>query len=531
MATGMPHAPATTRDGYVAPSYTGGAPPPRRRRWKRAVLATVAVVALLAAVVVVRTMRFGAPQVDVRPVAPVAIPAGAAERLAGAVRIPTISHADPAAFDPAAFQALHAYLRDAFPRVHAQLAREVVGAHSLLYTWRGSDPSLPPILIAAHLDVVPVEPGTEQGWTHDAFGGRIAQGYVWGRGAIDNKSAVVGSMEAVEMLLAEGFAPARTIMLAYGHDEEVGGLRGAREIAALLARRGVRLESVLDEGGVIGDGVMPGVAAPTALVGIAEKGYLGVELTTRTEGGHSSLPPREGAIGILGAAVARLEARPMPARLEGPSLALFEHVAPGLPFAQRAAFANLWAARPLVLRTLEGAPSTNAMVRTTTAVTIFEAGTKENVLPSRARAIVNFRIHPADSIAGVLAHVRRAVDDGRVEVRQTATFSAEPSRISTTTSASYRTLERTIREVAPDAIVAPYLVVVVADARHYAALGPDTYRFLPLRLVPRDLRRMHGTDERLAIGDYENAIRFYRRFMVNAAGRQEARGSARGSTP
>lgn len=520
MATGTQHAATRTRIDSMAPSIDGGAPPPgRRRRWKRTALALLAGVALLAGIMVVRTLRFGAPQVSVQPVAPVAIPAGAAERLAGAVRIPTISHADPAAFDPAAFQALHGYLRDAFPRVHAQLARETVGTHSLLYTWRGSDPSLAPILIAAHLDVVPVEPGTERSWTHDAFSGRIDEGFVWGRGAIDNKSAVVGSMEAVEMLLAEGFRPARTILLAYGHDEEVGGLRGAREIAALLARRGTKLESVLDEGGVIGDGVMPGVGAPTALVGIAEKGYVGVELTTRTAGGHSSLPPRESAIGILGAAVARLEARQMPARLEGPSLELFDHVGPALPFAQRAAFANLWATRPLVLRTLAGAPSTNAMVRTTTAVTIFEAGTKENVLPSRARAVVNFRIHPADSIAGVLAHVRRAIDDPRVEVKRTATFSAEPSAISSTTSASYRTLERTIREVAPDAIVAPYLVVVVADARHYAALGPNAFRFLPLRLVPRDLQRMHGTDERLAIRDYENAIRFYRRFMVNAAGR------------
>ena len=209
----------------------------------------------------------------------------------------------------------------------------------------------------------------------------------------------------------------------------------------------------------------------------------------------------------------------MAARLTGPSRQLFEHVAPQFPFAQRAAFANLWATRPLVLSKLEANPSTNAMVRTTTAVTIFEAGTKENVLPSRARAVVNFRIHPADDIGAVLAHVRRAIDDPRVEVKRTATFSAEPSPISSTASTSYRTLERTIREVAPEAIVAPFLVVVVADARHYAALGPNVFRFLPLRLTPRDLQRMHGTDERLAIRDYEAAIRFYRRFMMNAATR------------
>jgi carboxypeptidase PM20D1 len=473
----------------------------------------------LLGVALVRTMADGSTPPAVERAPEVAITGRAAERLAGSVRIPTISHADPAAFDAGAFRALHAYLQTEFPLVHARLRRETVATHSLLYTWPGSDPSLKPILLAGHLDVVPVEADTEAKWQEAPFSGRIAGGFIWGRGVIDNKSAVLGTMEAIEMLLGAGFRPARTVYLAYGHDEEVGGTRGAREIAALLKRRGVELEMVLDEGGVIGDGVLPGVPAPTALVGIAEKGFLSVELTTRAAGGHSSLPPRQSAIGVLSAAVARLEANPMPARLEDPTRQLFERVGPEFPFAQRAVFANLWATRPLVMRKLEGSPTTSAMVRTTTAVTIFQAGTKENVLPSRARAVVNFRILPGDSVAGVLAHVRRVVDDPRVEVRPAAGFSAEPSAVSSTDSESFRTLERTIRSVAPDAVVAPYQVVVVTDARYYDEMSTSVFRFLPLRLAPRDLERMHGTDERLAVRDYENAIRFYRQLVVNAAGR------------
>ena len=449
----------------------------------------------------------------------VTIPEGAAERLAGAVRLRTISHADPASFDGAAFLALHEHLRASFPRVHAELRRETIASHSLLYTWQGTDPTLRPILLAGHLDVVPVEQGTESGWREDPFGGRVAEGFVWGRGTIDNKSTVLGTLEAAEMLLAAGFRPARTVYLAFGHDEEVGGTRGAREIAALLRRRGIELEMVLDEGGLIGDGVLPGVTAPTALVGIAEKGFVSVELSTRTAGGHSSLPPRQSAVGILSAAIARLEATPMPARLEGPTRQLFDRIGPRFPLAQRAVFANLWATRPLVLRTLEDAPTTNAMVRTTTAVTIFQAGTKENVLPSHARAVVNFRILPGDSVGAVLAHVRRAVADRRVEVRRAATFSAEPSPVSSTESASFRTLERTIRSVAPDAVVAPYLVVVATDARHYGPLSRNVFRFLPLRLTSDDLERMHGRDERIAVRDYANAIRFYRQLVLDAAGR------------
>ena len=472
---------------------------------------------LLVGVIVARTLRYQPTAPTVRPLSNVAIPAGAAERLAGSIRIPTISHENPAAFDAKAFQALHAYLKAHFPRVHSSLQREVVGSHSLLFSWRGRDPSLKPILLMGHLDVVPVERGTEEKWQEKPFSGRIADGFIWGRGAIDNKLSVLGTMEAVEMLLREGFRPARGVYLAYGHDEEVGGSRGAREIAALLERRGVELEMVLDEGGVIGDGLLPGVSRPTALAGIAEKGFLSLELTTRAAGGHSSVPPSRSAIGILGSAIARLEENPMPARLVEPTRQLFETIGPEFPFIQRAVFANLWLTRPLVIGRLEDGPTTNAMVRTTTAATIFQAGTKENVLPSRARAVVNFRILPGDGIGGVIEHVRRVIDDERVELERVG-FSAEPSGVSSTSSLGYRTLERTIQSVAPEAIVAPFLVVVVTDARYFGELSRNVFRFLPIRLEPGDLARMHGTNERIGLGDYERAIRFYRQLILNAAG-------------
>jgi carboxypeptidase PM20D1 len=485
---------------------------------KRFLFLLGSVLVLLVGVALIRTLRFRSVQPAVERAPEAAIPEGAAERLAGAVRIPTISHEDPSAFDAGAFQALHAYLAAQFPRVHSQLRRETVGTHSLLYTWQGSDSSLKPILLMGHLDVVPVEPGTEGRWQEKPFSGRIADGFIWGRGSIDNKLTVLGTIEAAEMLLGEGFRPARTVYLAYGHDEEVGGVNGAREIAALLTRRGVQLEMVLDEGGVIGDGLFPGVSVPTALVGIAEKGFVSVELSTRTAGGHSSLPPAQSAIGIVSAAIARLERNQVPARLEGPTRQLFERIGPRFPFAQRVVFANLWLTRPLVIRKLDDTATTNAMVRTTTAATIFQAGTKDNVLASSARAVINFRILPGDSIEGVVQHVRRVVDDPRVDVRRVGAFSSEPSRISSTDSESFRVLERTIRSVAPAAIVAPYLVVVVTDARYYRELSSNVFRFMPIQLTSQDLARMHGTDERVAVQGYERAVRLYRQLIMNTTG-------------
>jgi carboxypeptidase PM20D1 len=208
----------------------------------------------------------------------------------------------------------------------------------------------------------------------------------------------------------------------------------------------------------------------------------------------------------------------MAARLEGPTRQLFDRLGPNFPAIQRAVFANLWLTAPLVVRTLEDSPTTNAMVRTTTAPTIFQAGTKDNVLPSHARAVINFRILPGDTVATVVEHVRRAVDDGRVEVKTVGRFSAEPSAVSSTDSESFTTLERTIRSVVPDAIVAPYLVVVVTDARYYSGLSRNVFRFLPLRLTQQDLERMHGIDERIGIREYEAATRTYRQLVIEAAG-------------
>lgn len=485
--------------------------------FRKVLLSLGAAVLFLLGFVIARTAFHGTAKPEPEESEVIAVPEGAVERLAGALRFPTISHEDAEAFDAEPFRGLHAYLETVFPKVHAELRRETVGTHSLLYTWVGTEPALEPILFMGHQDVVPVEPGTETEWQQPPFGGRIADGFVWGRGSIDNKSAVVGLLEAVEMLLGAGFRPARTVFLAFGHDEETGGTKGAKEIARLLAERGVRLEMVLDEGGVIGDGVLPGISAPVALVGVAEKGFLSVELRARVAGGHSSLPPQQTAIGILGAAVTRLEQNQMPSRIEGPTRQLFESIAPSLAFARRAVFANLWLTRGVVSRRLEGSPATNAMVRTTTAPTIVQGGAKDNILPNQARAVINFRIHPGDSTGSVLEHIRRVVDDTRVVLTVVGRFSAEPSAVSRTDSDVFRTLDRAIRSVNRDAIVAPYLVVVATDSRYFSRLSDDVFRFLPLRLRAGDLDRMHGTNERIGIREYEDAIRTYRQLILKAS--------------
>ncbi len=482
---------------------------------------TLAVLALglavLLGVVLLQASRFTSKQLAVDPAPAVTLDRQAlAERLAGALRFQTISHQDDRDVNGDEFRALHRYLAEKFPLVHARLQRETVNDYSLLYTWQGSEPARKPIVLLSHLDVVPVEPGTESLWHYPPFEGRIAEGYIWGRGALDDKFGVLGILEAVEILLRGDFRPRTTVYLAFGHDEELGGERGAAPIAALLASRGVAAEYVLDEGGAVMSGILPNLAVPVACVGIAEKGSVSIELLVHAEGGHSSAPPPSTAIGIASTAVHQLEVNQMPAGLGGPMRYFIAYVGPEMPFVYRLVFGNLWLLGPLVERQLVGAAATNASIRTTTAATIIEGGVKENVLPSSARAVVNFRIMPGDSVQSVIDHARRVVNDPRVEVRPMA-GAREPSRESPIDTPGFALLQRTIRQVYPGVIVAPYLTIGGTDARNYGALTPSVYRFTPIVGDPSDLARLHGTNERKSVEHYERTVQFFLQLIKNSA--------------
>jgi carboxypeptidase PM20D1 len=472
---------------------------------------------LLAAVVVTRTVSLSSRQVEVDPAPRTLIDAGAAaERLAAALRFRTVSSQEASGFDGDELDGLRHFLESTFPGVHANLEREVIGDYSLLYRWPGRRPGSKPILLMAHLDVVPVEADAEQRWSHPPFAGVIADGFIWGRGALDDKASALALFESVERLLGEGFRPARTVYLAFGHDEEVGGREGAVAIAERLDAERVRFEYVLDEGGSIAEGLVPGVGESVAMIGIAEKGYVSLELGVEAAGGHSSMPPESTAVGVLSRAIARLESNPMPARIGvglGPSLS---YLAPEMSFTRRLVLANLWLFGWLLERPLARNPPTNAAIRTTTAATMFRSGVKENVLPRAARAVVNFRILPGDDIAEVIEHVGRTVDDPRVSVRALQ-FASQPSPISSTESAAFRGLAATIRQVFPAVLVAPSLVLGATDSRHYAPLSDGVYRFVPLWLEQEDLDRIHGTNERIGVERYADMIRFYSLLIRNSA--------------
>jgi carboxypeptidase PM20D1 len=485
---------------------------------RHAVKSSVIVLALLVAVLAVNTLRHRTQQI----VVPISTRATVDEiavsaRLARAVRFRTISYETPSEESRSEFLKLHTYLAESFPSAHTALTLEIVGGYSMLYTWVGQDVRAKPILLMAHQDVVPVAPGTEKQWHADPFGGEIRDGFIWGRGAWDDKGNLMAILEAVDSLVAAGFNPRRTIYLAFGHDEENGGAEGAAAIAKLLAKRGVDCEFALDEGLLITEGIMPGVAAPVALVGVAEKGSVTVRLTATANPGHSSMPSKSSAIGTLARALVRVEASAMPAAIGGVAGDMFDAVVPEMHGINRVVLSNRWLFSPLILARLERVPSTNAMLRTTTAITVIRGGNKENVLPGEAEALVNFRLIPGDTVAAVVDHVRHVIGDDQVAI-EVATPATEASPVASTDSAAYKTLSRTIRELFPDVVVAPGLMIGATDSRHMTAVTDYIFRFSPVRARADDLSRFHGTDERISVANYADLIRFYGALIRNSAG-------------
>ena len=477
----------------------------------------IAAIIILGCVLGINALLQPSRQIKVAAIPRVAIDEkSAADHLSAAIRFRTISSATDAEQNADAFRAMQAYMAETFPAFHAVAKREVINGLSLLYSWQGSDPGATPIGLLAHQDVVPSAPGTESHWQAPPFDGTIRDGFIWGRGSWDDKGNLFSILEAAEQLAKDGFRPKRTIYFAFGADEEVGGQRGASAIAKLLAQRGVKLDYVIDEGLVIADGMLKGLDRPAALIGIAEKGYATLDLSLTATPGHSSMPPKQSAIGTMSAALAKLDRHRMPARLQGTALEMLETLAPEMNPVNRIVLSNLWLFKPLLVREFGKSPSTDALIRTTTALTIVNAGNQDNVLPGRVDATVNFRLQPGDTEADVTDHVKRTMENDAITVTRRDVNTEAPPVTSTQTEA-YRALNRTIREVFPDVVVAPGLMLAATDSRHYAGIAQSIFRFSPVRARAEDLSRFHGTNERLSIANYADMIRFYRRLIENTA--------------
>jgi len=476
---------------------------------RKSLLGLLTLLLLLVAVLIVNTLRYVSKQVPIAVIeTPTASP-DAISRFQAAIKIQTISYGDHTRVDSGQFFALHNHLAAAYPNAAKQLTKEVIAGLSLLFRWEGKNPELKPVILMAHQDVVPIEEATRARWSVDPFGGELKNDSIWGRGTVDDKINLVSIMEAVESLIAKGFQPERTIYLAFGHDEEVGGT-GAKGIAALLQSRGIVAEMVLDEGGIITSDKIPGMTKPVALIGTSEKGYLSIDLVAEKNGGHSSQPETETSIDILAKAIQKIRQSPFEANFSESTQGFLNHLGPEMPFVTRIFFANQWLFKSVIIAQYEKSPGGNALMRTTAVPTIINAGIKDNVIPTAARATVNFRLLPGDESTEVIERVKMLVDDPRVRLETRQEFISEASEVTAESSFGYKKVDETIHKVSANTVTAPFLMIGGTDSRHFGQVSSSIIKFSPMA----DPIGFHGINERISVSSYALAIHFYNQLIL-----------------
>ncbi|WP_199851423.1 M20/M25/M40 family metallo-hydrolase [Parabacteroides pacaensis] len=462
-------------------------------------------------------------------------------RFSGGIAIPTVSNRNYEAMDFEPFIRFGEYLEEAYPLIFRKLQHHRVNKYGIVLRWQGSNSSLKPLLFLSHYDVVPPGEDTDETqrkhltdttgvfqvadtplpaldsvtatWKYSPFSGAVTDGRIYGRGTLDMKNLLFSLLEASDKLIEENFTPARDIYFAFGFDEEVGGLQGAAKIARYFKEKGLQFEAVYDEGGVVAAAGTAGIMQDVALIGVAEKGKSSLEITVRGQGGHSSMPPRHTALGDAARIIEQLENNQMKATLIRPVQDFLQNVSGGMPFTTRMAIANQWLLKPLLIRGLAKDPVTNAMVRTTTAVTMAKGSDAANVLPSTAEVVVNFRILPGNTVEEVRKHVENQCEGYQVSIRSLG--DAEPTLVSPTDSKGYEQLVKAIREVYPEALITPYLTMGATDARKYDNLSKNVYRFMPVLLTTADQGTIHNTNEFITVDNYKRMIYFYYTFIRN----------------
>lgn len=431
---------------------------------------------------------------------------GIAERLSQLIRLPTVSaELEDRGMQP--FDDFVSLIAQLYPLVHEHLVLERHTDLGLLFRWEGRRAAADgPLVLMAHYDVVPVD--ETDPWSHPPFDGHVEDGWVYGRGALDDKGPLIVILEAVENLLADGFSPAREVLLSFGGNEETYG-DAACTIAASLRERGIVPWLVLDEGGAVVEAPLPFVRGQAAMVGVAEKGVLTLRLSARGEGGHASAPPPLTAVRRIARALDRLGPgtfRPRSPRAISAMLAGFAERTTGLPRLLYRVLAALPPVTARVFARMGGEPA--AFVRTTVAPTMQSGGTAANVLPSQAAATVNLRIVPGETVSSTVRRVQRRIADPKVTV--IVEEGDDPSPESPADGPPFAAIAAAVAAAYPAAATVPYIMMQASDARHFHRFSPAVYRFAPLEMTAAQRASIHGVDERVEIASLERGERFHR---------------------
>jgi len=456
-------------------------------------------------------------------------------RFAGGIRIPTVSEVIDREGPDNPFDRFKAYLPEVYPEIYATMDTLTINGHGLVLRWQGKNRAKKPLLFLSHYDVVPVvgyedvedvsgeqifEPDDARAlpiddyqtkWDYLPFSGAVTNGRIYGRGTLDMKGMLFGLLEAADALIAEGFQPEQDIWFAFGFDEEIGGLKGALKIAEYFKQEGITFDGVYDEGGIIAAPGLGGIDAPLALVGMAEKGFCTLRLNVYGMGGHSSMPPAKGSLVLAAEIIQKLNDNQMPLKLIPPVSGFLDRAGSSMGFVSRMAIANKWLLKDQLLSTLSKNSATNALVRTTTAITMAKSSDAANVLSSVTEVVVNFRILTGESVQMVIDHVKEICEGYDVEIEVVNT--REPSHLSPENSAGYRIIEQTLAKIYPDAMVTPYVTIGGTDAYKYEIVSDYVYRLMPVYLNEYEQRTIHNENEHISIDNFAKMIAYFKEVM------------------
>ena len=429
------------------------------------------------------------------------------ESLRTLVRFKTVSYRDSSLEDDAEFAALLNELPKLYPNVYKTCTQTLLDDRGVLILWQGKKHDSPSVMMA-HYDVVPVN---EELWDKPPFEAILEDGVIWGRGTLDTKVTVNSILSAAEKLIADGFVPENDIYFAFSGGEEING-KGAVNIVDYFENNNINLALVVDEGGAVVENVFPGVKKACGLIGIAEKGLMDVEYSSKSAGGHASAPKPNSPIVNLSKAILKVENKPFKMHLTKPVQEMFDTLGRHSSFVFRMIFANLWCFSPVLnmLCKMQGG-ELNALMRTTTAFTQAKGSSASNVIPPEAKFVSNMRLNPADTMDTALRYLKKTVNDDRVEI--TILHGMNPSRISQTNCEAYDKVASSVVSTWKGSIAAPYLMMQCSDSRHYGRISDKVYRFSAMDLTSEERATIHGNNEKIRVETAVKAAEFYVRLM------------------
>lgn len=505
---------------------------------KKIILGIVLIVIVLVVVLIIKTFTY--PFASTKDLAknPAEFPINekAVKRLSEAIQIPTVSTVEYSETNFEPFEQFHKFLQQSYPLIYEKLDTTTVNKYGLVFHWKGKNSSKKPLLFLSHYDVVPINnydfanppaytsvfninekaiPLTEyqNSWTYPPFSGAVDHGRIYGRGTLDMKGMLISILEGADQLLAEGYQPQQDIYFAFGHDEEVSGRQGALKIAEHFKNKNIEFDAVYDEGGyVVSPGsVIKSIDKAIALIGVAEKGFLTLQITVKGTGGHSSMPPKKGSLVLASEIVEKLNTDQMPASITDPIAYFLKNVGGSMDFKSQLAISNQWLLKGLLIKSLANDAASNALIRTTTALTMAHSSDAPNVLSATTEITVNFRILQGNTVEDVLNHVKKVCEGYDVDYKVIS--SREPSKISDINGEPFHKVQKTIAEVYPNAIISSYLTIGGTDAYKYEIVSDNVFRFMPIEINQYDQRLIHNDNESITIDNYMRMIHYFKLLM------------------